>query len=104
MWRCSAVIYDTMIDCLIKMGCMNIEKESWNISLVKLVFYVQNTRELYEKEPDECDEDQLEDILVKHKKCMHSLKSSFFYSCVCSAVLSLSTVRNTARLGGIRDL
>lgn len=47
-------------------------------------FYVQNTRELYEKEPDECDEDELEDILVKHKKFMHSLKSSYFIAvCVC---------------------
>lgn len=65
MWRSSAVIYDTMIDSLLKRGCINIEEESWNIRNVKLtVFFVQNTREVYEKEPDECDEDELEDILV----------------------------------------
>ncbi len=30
MWRCNATIYDTMIDCLIKIGCMNIEKSLGN--------------------------------------------------------------------------
>uniref|UniRef100_A0A8C2F091 Phosphodiesterase n=1 Tax=Cyprinus carpio TaxID=7962 RepID=A0A8C2F091_CYPCA len=29
---------------------------------------ILNTREVYDKEPDECDEDELDDILVKHKK------------------------------------
>ncbi len=42
MWRWNAVIYDTMIDCLIKIGCMNIEKVL-EISLVKLVFFMFRT-------------------------------------------------------------
>lgn len=85
--------YDTMIDCLIKIGCMNIKKRVLVHQPCEIgVFYVQNTRELYNKEPDACEEDELEDILVKHNKFMHSLKSSCFIAvcvCVCSAVLSL---------------
>uniref|UniRef100_A0A671LLE4 Phosphodiesterase 6A, cGMP-specific, rod, alpha n=1 Tax=Sinocyclocheilus anshuiensis TaxID=1608454 RepID=A0A671LLE4_9TELE len=42
---------------------------------------ILNTREVYDKEPDECDEDELEVILVKLKKFMHSLNELDLVKC-----------------------
>lgn len=64
------------------------------------VFFVcfQNTRELYGKEPDECEEDELEKILVKHKKIILGLKSRCFIAvCLHAVVLYRSAHCQTQR-------